>query len=157
MVGGDGVTILAIDGGKNVGYALFTETGEDIERGVISHETFFSGKAWSISDYVTGGKPIFVGAWYIHTPVVEGIRHNPMISQGGSQRWESQVEGAMRMLGALTDVPVEVQPASILPVAMIQNQYPKPVTRTGKPKHLPDQDAAWLHGRYFLVAKGIID
>lgn len=154
------MTILALDGGKNIGWALFTDTGEDIDRGVISHETFFS---WSVGPFTIGDTPsgdtylYWQDGWYIDQLVVEGIRHNPMISQGGSQRWESQVEGAVRMLGAVTGVSVEVQPANILPVAMIQNQYPKPVTRTGKPKHLPDQDAAWLHGRYFLVAKGIID
>lgn len=150
------MTILAIDGGKRVGYALFTDKGDDIERGVILIEHFFN---WFWLDYdgelmfsVPGDGP----SHHILDIVVEGIRHNPMISQGGSQRWESQVEGAMRMLGAVSDAEVTVQPANILPVAMIQNQYPKPVTRTGKPKHLPDQDAAWLHGRYFLVAKGIL-
>lgn len=153
------MTILALDGGKNIGWALFTDTGEDIDRGVVLNDTFFSPGVRPVGVYqdYEGDYSITFNGWYIDQLVVEGIRHNPMISQGGSQRWESQVEGAVRMLGAVTGIPVEVQSASILGAAMIQNQYPKPVTRTGKPKHLPDQDAAWLHGRYFLVAKGIID
>src|SRR5690606_34647866 len=118
--GGAAVTILSLDGGKNIGWALFTDTGDDIDRGVISHEVFFE----TFSDepfYVSGRGDLWFLGFQIGQLVVEGIRHNPNINQGGSQRWESQVEGGARILGKVVGVPVEVQPANILPTAMIQN------------------------------------
>lgn len=160
--------ILSIDGGKRIGWALFTMQGEDHSRGVIHADAFFDRFKTPFEihkNFYTDYQPIInfnpegidsPGGFWIEQLVVEGIRHNPDINQGGSQRWESQVEGAIRLLGALSLTPVEIQPPNILPVAMLHNGYEKPVTRTGKPKHLPDQDAAWLHGRYFLTARGIL-
>lgn len=145
--------ILAIDGGKSVGWAVFALDGEEVSRGTMPQERFFAEGVFSLDDWGT----LWFESFDISQLVVEGIRHNPDIKQGGSQRWESQVEGAVRMLGAVTGIPVEVQPASILGAAKRQNGYVMPTTKTGNVKHLPDDDAAWLHGRYFLVAKGIID
>ena len=139
------MTVLSIDGGKNVGYALFTDEGEEIDRGVIDFDEFF--RQFDLSEFM---------GWHIHQLVVEGFRHDPNIKQGGSLHWASQIEGAVKMVGALSNTPVAVQYAGIVfPVAMMITGYEKPVTRTGNKKHLPDQDSAWLHGRYWFHCQGL--
>lgn len=151
------MTTLALDGGENVGYALFTDRGEDITRGVVKHTQFFE-KVWEGGVFSTYESGFLYGFGYmIDTIVVEGIRHNPMINQGGSQRWESQVEGAARILSAVTDVKLVVQQPSILPVALMHESMEWPKTRTGKKKHLPDDLSAWLHGRYYLRSVSVLD
>lgn len=157
--------ILSIDGGKNIGYAIWSVKGSEmslLENEVMPHTEFFDPEpefeqAFEIRDYDLGnGNELFFLGHRIETIVVESIRHNPKISQGGSQRWESQVEGACRMIGTLVKgVEVVYQPASILPVAMIHAGYEKPVTKNGNPKHLPDDDAAMLHGVYYAESKGL--
>lgn len=155
------MTVLSIDGGKNVGYALFTEEGEEIERGVIDFEDFFKEFKIGISvDWYSEEAdiewPKFKGM-DINQFVVEGFRHDPSIKQGGSLHWASQIEGAVKMLGAVTEIPVAVQYAGqALPVAMLITGYEKPTTRTGNKKHLPDQDSAWLHGRYWFHCQGAL-
>jgi len=155
------MTILSIDGGKNVGYALFTDKGEEIDRGVIDFEDFFK------NDYTTGlylygtdiGNDVEITfkEYFVDQLVVEGFRHDPSIKQGGSLHWASQIEGAVKMIGAVTETPVTVQYAgTALPVAMQITGYVKPTTKTGNKKHLPDQDSAWLHGMYWLHCNEVI-
>lgn len=153
--------ILAIDPGKRIGYALFKPTGEEVERGVIEFDDWFSEttpmSAWDNWDD-TGIPQLTFGpdCEIIEQIVVEGFRHDPLVKQGGSVHWASQVEGAVKMLGALTSTPVAVQYSNILPVAMMHAGYEPPKTRTGNKKHLPDEDSAWLHGRYWLTEQGIL-
>lgn len=158
------MTLLAIDGGdKNVGYALFDlTTGEEIERGVIPFEEFFS---WLWLDYdrelmfcaPTSPEPDHQVVHEIIRLVVEGYRHDPNVKQGGSIHGASQIEGAVKMLGALSETRVAVQYAGqALPVAKEITGYTGDRTRTGSKKHLPDQDSAWLHGRYWLHANEVI-
>ena len=148
------MTVLALDGGENIGWAIFIDRGTDVNRGVIRQEVFFSPqhRPWDIS-YDT----LWFKQWNVSDIVVEGIRHNPNISQGGSQRWESQVEGAVRMLGAIAPVKIHVQQPAILPVALMHEEMEWPKTKTGKKKHLPDDLSAWLHGRYFLRSIGVLE
>lgn len=157
-LGGVLVTVLSIDPGKRIGYALFTDEGEDIERGVIQFDDWF----------VTGDGPVQL--WGVATGVrlrfedrgvtqlvVEGFRHDPLVQQGGSLHWASQVEGAVKMLAALTGTPIAVQYAgTALPVAKLFTGYVDPTTKTGNKKHLPDEDSAWLHGMYWLRSQGIV-
>lgn len=153
------MTLLSIDPGKRIGYALFTDKGEDIERGVIQFESWFSTEVTPIG--TTDDADIWfyrrgVDRLEITQLVVEGFRHDPLVQQGGSVHWASQVEGAVKMLATLTGTPVAVQYAAILPVAMMHDGYEPPVTKTGNKKHLPDEDSAWLHGRYFLRSQGVL-
>lgn len=151
------MTLLAIDPGKRIGYALFETTGGEIERGVIQFDEWFM-PSWE-------GGPLeseeFMSCLkfrdrYIDQIVVEGYRHDPRVSQGGSLHWASQIEGAVKMAGALHGVPVAVQYASSLAVAKIIAGYKDPVTKTGKKKHLPDEDSAYLHGMYWLRSQDIV-
>lgn len=151
------MTLLSIDPGKRIGYALFTDAGEDIERGVIQFDDWFE-VPWE-------GGPISVDTEFgdmsfkylgISQIVVEGYRHDPTVQQGGSLHEASQIIGAVKMAAAIVGVPVAVQYSRILPVAMLHAGYEPPVTKTGKKKHLPDEDSAWLHGRYWLTSQGVL-
>lgn len=154
------MTLLAIDPGKRIGFALFTGKGEDIERGVIQFDDWFK------NDYSTGlylygtdiGNDVEMTfkEYLIDQIVVEGFRHDPLVKQGGSEHWASQVIGDLRRVGAVTQTSVSVQYSTILPVAMMHAGYEPPKTRTGNKKHLPDEDSAWLHGRYWLTVSGIL-
>lgn len=153
------MTILSLDGGKNIGWALFTDIGIDIDRGVVSYLEFFGKQPpLTVFDRDTGnGNELSWTGYIVDVLVVEGIRHDPNISQGGSQRWESQVEGAARFAAAVAEhVELAVQPPNILPVTLMHESMEWPVTRTGKKKHLPDELAAWLHGRYYLRSVGVL-
>lgn len=154
------VTLLAIDGGdKNVGYALFDlTTGEEIERGVIPFEEFFSKFVVVDYDMGSGNELMFDDYRYKITQlVVEGYRHDPNVKQGGSVHGASQVEGAVKMLGVVAEVPATVQySGQALPVAKEITGYTGDLTKTGKKKHLPDQDSAWLHGIYWLHCNEVI-
>lgn len=149
------MTLLSIDPGKRIGYALFTDEGEDIERGVIQFDDWFESENASIP------VPTFLnffknGVNYDITQlVVEGYRHDPTVQQGGSLHEASQIVGAVKMLSALSGTPIAVQYSRILPVAMMHAGYEPPVTKTGNKKHLPDEDSAWLHGRYWLTEQGV--
>lgn len=151
------MTLLAIDPGKRIGYALFKDNGEEMERGVIEFDNWFSGDLldWDREfDSLSIETPC--GIYGITQLVVEGFRHDPLVKQGGSVHWASQIEGAVKMLAALSRIPVAVQYSSILTVAMMHAGYEPPKTRTGNKKHLPDEDSAWLHGRYWLTAQGVL-
>lgn len=150
------MTLLAIDGGKNVGYALFTGKGEEIERGVIDFDTFFRDLQVSGHDQILFHSDKS-GDWEVGQLVVEGFRHDPNVKQGGSLHWASQIEGAVKMISARTGVPATVQYAGqALPVAKEITGYTGDLTKTGKKKHLPDQDSAWLHGIYWLHCNEVI-
>ena len=159
------MTVLALDGGKNIGYALFTDTGEEIDRGVTDYRYFFSPyndpyyNFFQVFDLDLGlGNHVAFQGYVISTIVVEGIMHNPMINQGGSQRWESQVEGAARMLGVIASVKVVVQrPGDALATTLMHEGLEWPKTKTGRKKHLPDDLAAWLHGRYYFRSIGVLE
>ena len=148
------MTLLAIDGGdKNVGYALFDQsTGEEIERGIIPFDDFFS--KFEIANYDDGRGNRLMFDDYSHRIeqlVVEGYRHDPNVKQGGSVHGASQVEGAVKILGRVAEVRVTVQYAGqALPVAKQITGYIGDLTKTGNKKHLPDQDSAWLHGIFWL-------
>lgn len=151
------MTLLAIDPGKRIGYALFTDTGEEIERGVIQFDNWLSlvgiGNLHSDTGmYFTG----IDSEWSVTQLVVEGFRHDPNVKQGGSLHEASQIIGSVKTLAALTRTPLDVQFPNILPVAQIIAGYKPPTTRTGKKKHLPDQDSAYLHGMYWLRGQGLV-
>lgn len=145
------MSILSIDGGKNVGYALFTDRGEEIERGVIQFDDWFVTGPYLASftqelcflrDGLSHG---------ISQLVVEGFRHDPNVKQGGSLHEASQIVGSVKTYAAITGTPVTVQYAGqALPVAKQITGYIGDLTKTGNKKHLPDQDSAWLHGIYWL-------
>lgn len=152
------MTILAIDPGKRIGYALFSDRGREVERGVLDFDDFINGKHLKPETH-----PFLLPFWaepsglYIVDQIIcEDFTHDPTIKQGGSKHEAAQVIGAVKILCAVSDTRLSMQPANVLSVAMLITGYEKPVTRTGNKKHLPDQDSAWLHGRYWLHANEIL-
>lgn len=156
------MTLLAIDPGKRIGYALFNElNGEEIERGVTLFDDWFKlvpppGDEHGFRLQVTSSGRLLCNYLHITQLVVEGFRHDPNVKQGGSQHEASQVIGSVKTLALVAEIPVAVQYSNILPVAMMHAGYEPPKTRTGNKKHLPDEDSAWLHGRYWLTAQGVL-
>ena len=155
------MTLLSIDPGKRIGYALFTDEGEDIERGVTQFDDWFKlvpppGTEYGFRLQITSSGRLLCNDLQVSQIVVEGFRHDPTVQQGGSLHWASQVEGSVKTLALVAEIPVAVQYSRILPVAMMHAGYEPPVTKTGKKKHLPDEDSAWLHGRYWLTEQGVI-
>lgn len=147
------MTVLVLDGGKNVGYALFSDSGEEYARDAIDFDKLVGFGALGI-DMLTGW--LYFDYTRIDRIVVEGFRHDPNVKQGGSLHWASQVEGAVKVVGDLLNLPYTVQYAGqALPVAKQITGYKGDLTKTGNKKHLPDQDSAWLHGVYFFHCQGI--
>ena len=85
-------------------------------------------------------------SWFITEVVIENFVNNPR-SRGGQTNGTSEVIGAVEILAAQAGVPFTRQPNTILPVAKLHAGYEQ------KLKHLPHQDAAFLHGYYYLVSK----
>ena len=147
---------LAIDPGgstkkASIGYALFSLTGEEVERGAMTKEELYIKLDWS-EDYVD-----FDSGWIVREVVIENFINNAK-SRGGQTNGTSEVIGAVEYVCHKAGIPFHRQPNTILPVAQLLAHYRKPMSpRTKKPvQHLPDQDSAYLHGFYFLVNAGVI-
>lgn len=153
------MTILAIDPGKNIGYALFEDDGTEIERGIIDFDDWFRGYNLWLRDNEDGvGDRLFFRDYEEVTLLIcEDFTHDPNIRQGGSKHEAAQIIGSVKTYTSMVALtPLTMQPASALSVAMMITGYEKPVTKTGNKKHLPDQDSAWLHGRYWLHANEVL-
>ena len=145
------MTLLAIDPGRSkllpsIGYALFNSWagGKEDERGEM---TWHGLCEWLRLDN-TGGL-WFREEFFIEEVVIENFINSPK-SRGGQTNGTSEVIGAVEILAAQAGVPFTRQPNTILPVAKLHAGY------TQKLKHLPHQDAAFLHGYYYLVGKGVL-
>ena len=156
------MTLLAIDPGRSVkpsiGFAVFgwewvRIIGPDV---IPRREKWWS--EWSrgevtwdelclkLNDSEHGN--LRFGLDSIEEVVVENFINNPT-SRGGQTNGASEVIGAVEYACARTGTLFTRQPNTILPVAKLHAGY------TQKLKHLPHQDAAFLHGYYYLVERGI--
>jgi hypothetical protein len=150
------MTLLAIDPGRSVkpsiGYALFNPRmgrGELLEKGELTWEQLC--KLLFVRDDCDAGSLAldFDQGWNITEVVIENFINNPR-SRGGQTNGTSEVIGAVEILATQAGVPFTRQPNTILPVAKLQAGY------VDTHEHLPHQDAAFLHGYYYLVGKGIL-
>lgn len=142
------MTLLAIDPGrsfkgeKTIGYALFQDRdGREIERGALSWGLLM--KRLNVLGYLD-----FDG-YTISEVVIEDFINNEK-SRGGQRNGTSECIGAVEFACIKAEVPFTRQKPSILPVAMRHAGYVQ------KLKHLPHQDSAYLHGYYYLTAKGVL-
>ena len=148
------MTLLAIDPGRSkllpsIGYALFTDAGAEIERGEITWGqlcTSYTFNEWGDSQLVFDDSK---RSRTVHEVVVENFINNTR-SRGGQTNGTSEVIGALEILATQAAVPFTRQPNTILPVAKLHAGY------VDRRKHLPHQDAAYLHGYYYLVGKGVL-
>ena len=155
------MTLLAIDPGRSkllpsIGWATFREDGSEYRRGELTWDLLCRA-LWvrgfdDEDDYGHAQlwfSPSVYGGYRIHEIAIENFINNPT-SRGGQTNGTSEVIGAVEILAAQAGVPFTRQPNTILPIAKLQAGY------TQKLKHLPHQDAAYLHGYYYLVGKGVL-
>lgn len=150
------MTLLAIDPGRSfkgeatIGYALFASTGTEVSRGTVSFEQL----AFTL-DIRGTGEYDFTGPWLsfddykIDEVVIEDFVNNTR-SKGGQRNGTSECIGAVDYACFKAGVPFTRQPNTLLPVAKLHAGY------VDTHKHLPHQDAAYLHGYEYLVRKGVL-
>lgn len=133
--------ILAVDPGKTVGWARWTNEGAFVGKYEGSVEYFYTILTLLVDRDV---EP--------NTFVVENYRLDPNIPQGGSLMEASQVIGAVSFVSNYLDASLVLQPNSILPMA--QKWTGVTVPRHGIKNH--DANSAYNHGMYFMIKQGII-
>lgn len=153
------MALLAIDPGrsfkgeKTIGYALFQDRdGREIERGSLSWSLLMKRlNVFGCRDdgvYAMTSWLDFDG-YAISEVVIEDFINNEK-SRGGQRNGTSECIGAVEYACIKAGVPFTRQKPAILPVAMRHAGYEQ------KLKHLPHQDSAYLHGYYYLTAKGVL-
>lgn len=145
--------ILAIDPGRGskatIGYCLFTEQGEEIERGSMGWGGLVGrlfAERYGLVFYVGDNTD-----YSISTVVIENFVNDPRVRRGGQTNGASEVIGAVEFAATQAGAFFVRQDRSILPVAKQYAQY------VDTHKHLPHQDAAYLHGVYWLTTQGLWD
>lgn len=151
------MTLLAIDPGKNVGWALFDDSGVEMGRGVLDLDTQLDNAFWFLDTDGSGGVESLM--WDGVDPykssriteiVCESYLGRPNQKNGGQRFWGPEALATVRTYAHLARVPFHLQAPTVLPVAKAHAGYVQTV------KHLPDQDSAYLHGFEFLVARGVL-
>ena len=150
------MTLLAIDPGRSykgeatIGYCLFTDAGEEIERGSLTWEELivrFDG----MDEYMwfTGqrGKMSRVS-----TVVIEDFVNDPKSARGGQRNGTSECIGGVEMVCGLTRTPMYRQRSDALGPAKMH----APKGSWKDLKHLRHEDSAYLHGYEFLVRRGVL-
>lgn len=157
------MTLLSIDPGKNIGWALFSlANGEEVGRGVMdfdlfSHSLNYRPRVSPNRLVFTPRKAVTARSEYLVKEIVyESWYLDPGTPQGGSVGNASEVIGVLKYLALQAGIPIHAQRSAILPVAMKHAGYEKPMTRNGREKHLPDEDSAYLHGMYRLIGTGTV-
>jgi hypothetical protein len=171
MVGGNPVTLLSIDPGKRIGWAVFANNGTEIGRGVLDFERF--AHSLNYRPGVSYDRLIFTprgvegkdhhmdnGTLKIRDLTYESFYSDPGVKQGGSIGEAQEVIGVLKYLCLQAGIIPHAQRAALVvgqdSPAVRLTGYEYPLTSTGNEKHLPDEDAAWLHGMYRLIDTGVI-
>lgn len=127
---------LAIDPGKSTGWATFNENGAGARNGVVYSRVDVYG-------LLTKVQPKFL--------IVEDFALFPWKSnaQAWSKFEEVRVIGAIEFWAFVKQVPMELQPSSVLAIATkwAGLKIPK--------GHLPDEMSAYSHGVYYLQRHGL--
>lgn len=143
------MTLLAIDPGrsykgeKTVGYCLFTNLGEEIQRGSLSFEHLVTALDYDYNGLTGWG-------YALYAVVIEDFVNDPKSARGGQRNGTSECIGAVEALCIKADATFTRQSNTILPVAKMHAGY------VDTHKHLPHQDSAFLHGYYYLTKKGVL-
>lgn len=145
--------ILSIDPGRgakaSIGYCLFREDGTEYKRGSLTWADLV--RMLTQDDHSSTWPRLYFNDERVTAVAIENFVNDPRVRRGGQTNGASEVIGAVEFMCAQTDVPCRRQDRSILPVAKQYAQY------VDTHKHLPHQDAAFLHGVYFLTTQGIWD
>lgn len=154
-------TLLSIDPGRSftgtgkarqsIGVALF-EKGECIEKLSLSFEELRSRLTLHL---LPGGQLFFrgeSGTWLIEEMVVEDFINNSQ-SKGGQRNGTSECIGMLEDRAWLTGTDFTRQRSDVLPAAKLH----APKGSFKDLKHLRHEDSAFLHGREYLIRKGVIE
>lgn len=161
------MTILSIDPGERIGWALFDDFGTEIGRGVMDFKTFSHSIHYKPQMYrehimfMPRGIARATAALPVDEVVYESFYHDPGVKQGGSTGPAQEVIGVVKYLCLQAGIAPTAQRSALVvgerSPAVIHTGYEYPRTKTGNPKHLPDEDAAWLHGMYYLIQTKVIE
>ena len=143
------MALLSIDPGRSykgeptIGYCLFTDEGEEIERGEVTFE-------YLIRQLDMGNNALVL--WYIEirTVVIEDFVNDPKSARGGQRNGTSECIGAVEALCMKSNTKFVRQRSDTLGPAKLHAGYEQ------KLKHLPHQDSAFLHGHEYLVRQGVL-
>lgn len=145
------MTLLAIDPGKNVGWAVFRDDGSEYTRGVLDLDNGLERALDLRFDFLElWFVPAMYGGYLIDEIVCESYLGRPNQKNGGQRFWGPEALATVRTYAHLAGVPFHLQAPAVLPVAKAHAGYVQTV------KHLPDQDSAYLHGFEFLVGRGVL-
>jgi hypothetical protein len=150
------MTLLAIDPGKHVGWSLWTYNGFEIGRGVFEFEDLHKRLHLETVGELTlefNHPDLPAGAqWHtVRWMVCEDYIGRPGQKNGGQRFWGPECIGAVETLAHLGGVEFRRQRAvDVLQISALHAGYKLPKG------HLPDEDSAWLHGRYRLEQLGVL-
>ena len=152
------MTLLAIDPGRSftgtgkarqsIGFALFDRAGNEIRRGALSFEELAQTLTYQLNEGFL---------WWdfeaIHEIVIEDFVNDPKSARGGQRNGTSECIGAVEILAVQAGVPFTRQRSDVLPAAKLH----APKGSFKDLKHLRHEDSAFLHGREYLIRKGVIE
>jgi hypothetical protein len=142
------MAVLSIDPGGNIGWAVFRDDGGLLAKGkmkfdLFAHSLHYKPAAGSTTlTFVPRGSNI--AEVKISKVVYESYYLDPDRPQGGSTGPAQEVIGVLKYLCLQAGIEPVAQRAVILRVAMQHEGYVQDKA------HLPDEDSAELHGRYFF-------
>lgn len=160
--------LAAFDPGRaktpTIGFCIFDEKGIEVERGALTWDELVSSLGHSDADsggWQTPYSYAFFRGYLIEAIVVEDFVNDPRrTARGGQRNGASEVIGALEYVANKADSVLFVrQRPGILEPAAMHTGYTIPINpRTKKPlSHMPHQDAAYLHGYYYLESVGILE
>lgn len=134
---------LAIDPGKNTGYALFDDKGLSKYMGVIKGEDKFLDEL----ELMVTSQPVKI-------IILEAFRNRPGTAHSNwSKNETSQHIGAIKRIArkaGITIVEQEPSPCLVIGLKFLG------LGETYKGKHVPDEVSALAHGTYYLRKNGIL-
>lgn len=143
------MTLLAIDPGRSakgeasIGYAIFTDKGEEVEREQVNYE--------DLRKHLRISRPLEFYGFPINEVVCEDFVNNDR-SRGGQTNGTSECIGMVEYACYLTGTPFTRQSPAVLAAAKLH----APAGSYRPLKHLRHEDSAFLHGFEFLVRRGDI-
>lgn len=156
--------LLAVDPGRaktpSIGWCMFDHTGEELARGVLTWDDLV--KHLKLERGLVGTHTwLSFNGFFIECVVVEDFINDPKrTARGGQRNGASEVIGALEMMAAQADdvLFVRQKPDKLAPAAA-HTGYKIPINpRTKRPlSHMPHEDAAYLHGYYYLESVGILE
>jgi len=147
------VTLLAIDPGRSykgeatIGYCLFNDRGEEIERGERTWEDLIDAFDLDEDLWFRGNGRLL---YFLDGVVIEDFVNDPKSARGGQRNGTSECIGGVEAFCLKTGTPFTRQEPAALGPAKLH----APAGSWKELKHLRHEDSAYLHGYEILVRRG---